>query len=119
MTDLLHVLPAFDCSPFQHLLPSLDRALVTTTDLVTLEPAVLAKRAHVPAAELRALADALVRALHRHLGFGAPEPRSAAFLPASGHAAAAPAISTLDDALDHALLGGLRPGYLVEVTGER
>ncbi|OAG01681.1 uncharacterized protein CC84DRAFT_211060 [Paraphaeosphaeria sporulosa] len=118
MADLLHVLPDFDTSKFQHLLPSLDKALVSTTDLVTLAPAHVAKRAQVPAGELRKLVDALVPALHRHLGFGAEEPRSTAFLAASGHASAALAISTLDDELDQALLGGIRPGYLVEVTGE-
>lgn len=119
MTDLLHVLPDFDTSKFQHLLPSLDKALVTTNDLVSLEPAHVAKRAQVPAAELRKLVDALVLALHRQLGFDAHEPRTNAFLPASGHASAPPAISTLDDDLDRALLGGIRPGYLVDITGER
>ena len=122
MTDLLHVLPDFDTTRFAHLLPSLDKALITTNDLVTLEPAHVAKRAQVPAGELRRLVDALVLALHRHLGFGAEEPRSNAFLPASGHASAAhttSTISTLDERLDQALLGGIRPGYLVEVTGER
>ena len=130
MTDLLRVLPDFDTNKYQHLLPSLDKALISTNDLVTLDPSDVAKRAQVPAAELRKLVDALVLALHRHLGFGAEEARSSAFLSASGHASAqdgqasttaagAPVISTLDDELDRALLGGIRPGYLVEVTGER
>lgn len=119
MTDLLHVLPDFDTTRFAHLLPSLDKALISTNDLVTLEPTNVAKRAQVPAGELRKLVDALVPALHHHLGFGAEEPRSTAFLSASGHASAPRAISTLDDELDQALRGGIRPGYLVEVTGER
>ncbi|KAJ4348687.1 DNA repair protein rhp57 [Didymosphaeria variabile] len=118
MTDILHVLPDFDTAKFAHLLPSLDKALISTNDLVTLEPADVAKRAQVPAGELRKLVDALVLALHRHLGFGAEEPRSSAFLSASGHTSAAHTISTLDEELDQALLGGIRPGYLVEVTGE-
>ncbi|KAL5458676.1 hypothetical protein PMIN07_006095 [Paraphaeosphaeria minitans] len=117
--DLLHVLPDFDASKFQHLLPSLDKALITTNDLVTLAPAHVAKRAQVPAGELRKLVDALVPTLHRHLGFGPEDPPSTAFLAASGHASAAFTISTLDDELDQALRGGIRPGYLVEVTGER
>ncbi|KAF9732149.1 hypothetical protein PMIN06_005378 [Paraphaeosphaeria minitans] len=116
--DLLHVLPDFDASKFQHLLPSLDKALITTNDLVTLAPAHVAKRAQVPAGELRKLVDALVPTLHRHLGFGPEDPPSTAFLAASGHASAAFTISTLDDELDQALRGGIRPGYLVEVTGE-
>ncbi|KAL1602552.1 DNA repair protein rhp57 [Paraconiothyrium brasiliense] len=118
MTDLLHVLPDFDTTKFAHLLPSLDKALISTNDLVTLELADVAKRAQVPAGELGKLVDALVLALHRHLGFGAEESRSNAFLSASGHASATYTISTLDEELDQALFGGIRPGYLVEVTGE-
>ncbi|CAI6330397.1 unnamed protein product [Periconia digitata] len=129
MTDLLQVLPDFDTRPYTHLLPSLDKALIATNDLVTLEPHHVAKRAHLPSADVRKLAEAVVRALHIHLGLPVQEP---------GHAAAAAAaatttttdggglkddddcccISTLDEKLDAALLGGIRPGYLVEVTGE-
>ena len=134
MTDLLHVLPDFDTTAYAHLLPSLDRALISTNDLVTLAPALVAKRAQVPAAELRKLVDHVVRQLHRHLGFGAEEPldstttttttttatSSSAFLSASRNAPVQPeCLSTLDSGLDHALLGGIRPGYLVEVAGER
>jgi DNA repair protein RAD57 len=123
MTDLLQVLPDFDAKPFSHLLPSLDKALVTANDLLTLEPADVAKRAQLPAGELRKLADAVVAALHRQLGFGGEGPRGNAFL----SAASAPehpetawsCISTLDDELDAALGGGIPPGYLVEITGER
>ncbi|KAL7777240.1 hypothetical protein CFE70_007663 [Pyrenophora teres f. teres 0-1] len=70
MTDLLQVLPDFDQKPYTHLLPSLDKALITTNDLLTLDAADVAKRAQVPAGELRKLADGVVAALHRQLGFG-------------------------------------------------
>ncbi|KAL5118820.1 DNA repair protein rhp57 [Pleosporales sp. CAS-2024a] len=117
MTDLLQVLPdALDTKPFAHLLPSLDRALVTTNDLLTLDAADVAKRAQVPPAELRKLVRAVVAALHRQLGVGGDEARRTAFVAAL--ADAAPAISTLDAELDAALGGGIPPGYLVEVTGE-
>jgi DNA repair protein RAD57 len=123
MTDLLQVLPDFDSKPYSHLLPSLDKVLITTNDLLTLEPADVAKRAQLPAGELRKLADAVVAALHRHLGFGGEGPREKAFLsvPSSPeHATTARScISTLDDELDAALSGGIPPGYLVEITGER
>ncbi|KAG9200618.1 hypothetical protein G6514_006796 [Epicoccum nigrum] len=119
MTDLLQVLPDFETRPFSHLLPSLDRALITTTDLLTLDAPDVAKRAQLPAGELRKLVDALVPALHLQLGFGAGA------IETNGFSAAlrAPAdswtcISTLDDELDAALGGGIPPGYLVEVTGE-
>lgn len=112
MTDLLHVLPDFDATPFSHLLPSLDKALITTNDVLTLDAPTIAKRAQVPTGELRKLADAVVAALHRQLGFGPEEP---APTPKRDWAC----ISTLDDELDAALGGGIPRGYLVEVTGER
>ena len=120
MTDLLQVLPDFETRPFSHLLPSLDSALITTTDLLTLEAPDVAKRAQLPAGELRKLVDALVPALHQQLGFGSEVAEINGF----SDALCAPAdswrcISTLDDELDAALGGGIPPGYLVEVTGER
>jgi DNA repair protein RAD57 len=123
MTDLLHVLPDFDLKPYSHLLPSLDKALVTANDLLTLDAADVAKRAQLPAGELRKLADAVAAALHRQVGFGADAQPGRAFLsgvtewepPDSGWNC----ISTLDEKLDAALGGGIPPGYLVEITGER
>ncbi|KAL6154230.1 DNA repair protein rhp57 [Exserohilum turcicum] len=114
MTDLLQVLPDFDARPFSHLLPSLDKALITTNDVVTLDAAHVARRAQLPAGELRKLADALVPALHRQLGFRAADAPANFFADSDGWTC----ISTLDDALDAALRGGIPRGYLVEVTGE-
>lgn len=123
MTDLLQVLPDFDTKPFSHLLPSLDKALITTNDLLTLEAADVAKRAQLPAGELRKLTDATVNALHRQLGVGAEETLGNSFLSDLSSSEAPNSkwscISTLDEELDAALGGGIPPGYLVEVTGER
>ena len=119
MTDLLHVLPSFDTAPYTHLLPSLDKALITTSDLVTLAPPDVAKRAQLPAGDVRKLTSAVVLALHGSLGFGAEEARSSSSGDARAAADAFGSISTLDEGLDAALGGGIRPGYLVEVTGER
>jgi DNA repair protein RAD57 len=123
MTDLLQVLPDFDAKPYSHLLPSLDRALITTNDLLTLDAPDVAKRAQLPAGELRKLVDAVVVALHRQLGFGGEEPLGNAFMsgpsPPDYPQTARGCISTLDEELDAALGGGIPPGYLVEVTGER
>lgn len=126
MTDLLQVLPDFDTSPYTHLLPSLDKALVTSNDLLTLDAADVAKRAQLPASELRKLVHAVVRALHHQLGLGGEEVTGTGTtsLTALGNPAASPqsdrtCISTLDDHLDAALGGGIPPGYLVEITGER
>lgn len=122
MTDLLQVLPDFETRPFTHLLPSLDKALVTTSDLLTLDAHDVAKRAQLPAGELRKLVDAVVPALHLQLGFGPGGETAAgnAFSAALRQPADAwKCISTLDEQLDAALGGGVPPGYLVEVTGER
>lgn len=123
MTDLLQVLPDFDTKPYSHLLPSLDKALVTAADLLTLEAADVAKRAQLPAGELRKLTDAVVNALHAQLGVGGGEELDSAFLSDLSSPEARNSkwscISTLDEELDAALGGGIPPGYLVEVTGER
>lgn len=116
MTDLLQVLPDLDARPYSHLLPSLDRAFITTNDLLTLEAADVAKRAQLPAGEVRKLADGVVLALHRQLGFGGGEVAAGSPEPAQKKWNC---ISTLDETLDAALGGGIPPGYVVEVTGER
>ncbi|KAH9883112.1 hypothetical protein J1614_000482 [Plenodomus biglobosus] len=122
MTDLLQVLPDFDVRPYTHLLPSLDKALITTNDLLTLDAADVAKRAQLPAGEGRKLADAVLLALHRQLGFGGEEAAGSSFLSSSSNPDAwredRRFISTLDERLDVALGGGIPPGYLVEITGE-
>ncbi|KAJ4369740.1 DNA repair protein rhp57 [Neocucurbitaria cava] len=122
MTDLLQVLPDFDTKPYTHLLPSLDKSLITTNDLLTLDAADVGKRAQLPPGELRKLTDAVVSGLHRGLGFGGEEAAGNAFLAGLGHGDASQSewscISTLDETLDAALGGGIPRGYLVEVTGE-
>ena len=123
MTDLLQVLPDFDPKPYTHLLPSLDKALITANDLLTLDAADVAKRAQLPAGELRKLTDAVVFALHQELGLGAEEEVGPSYLSQSGNPESSKSerncISTLDEKLDAALGGGIPSGYLVEVTGER
>jgi DNA repair protein RAD57 len=121
--DLLQVLPDFDTKPYSHILPSLDKALITTNDLVTLDATDLAKRAQVPLGDLKKLTEAILLALHRQLGFGDEEAHSNGTLSSTAvgkdTAREWNAISTLDDGLDAALGGGIPTGYLIEVTGER
>lgn len=114
------MLPDFETRSFSHLLPSLDKALITTNDLLTLEAQDVAKRAQLPVGELRKLIDAVVSALHQQLGFGKESTAESAFSAALGNPVESwSCISTLDDEIDAALGGGIPPGYLVEVTGER
>ena len=121
--DLLQVLPDFDTKPYSHILPSLDKALITTNDLVTLDAADLAKRVQVPPGDLKKLTEVILLALHRQLGFGNEEAHGNGTLSSTdvgkNTASEWNAISTLDDGLDAALGGGIPTGYLIEVTGER
>jgi DNA repair protein RAD57 len=72
MTDLLAVLPEFCTKPFSNLLPSLERAQITVADVLTSDAVDLAKRAQLPAREIRRLTDALINALHVQLGVAQP-----------------------------------------------
>ena len=104
MTDLLHVAPDFDAAHFAHLLPSLDRHHLTTADLLTLDALDVAKRAQLPLAEVRRLADAVIAELR---------------VDEQKHHDNWRAISTLDATLDAELGGGIPAGYVTEITGER
>lgn len=105
MTNLLHVVPDLDLQSFAHIIPSLERASISTVDLLTLDALDIAKRALVPTEEVRRLANALLSSL---AGDGA----------VGGLPSQAP-LSTLDDGLDAALNGGIHSSYLTEIAGER
>lgn len=117
MTDLIQVLPDLDTKPYSHLLPSLEKALITTNDLLTLDAFDVAKRAQVPQAEVRRLAEQLLHDLHLQLGVDQPEAFPRADIPPAVNKPAT--ISTLDDELDAALGGGFPAGRVTEITGER
>lgn len=131
MTDLLTVLPNFDSRPYTHVLPSLEKALITCSDLLTLDAIHVAKRAQLPPAEVKKLGDALLHALSNnaseilppavesgdHNEAGESEPSTSS---RSGNSLQDQwIVSTLDDKLDIALNGGIHSGYLTEITGER
>lgn len=125
MTNLLTVLPEFDVRPYTHILPSLEKALVSTADLLTLDALDVAKRAQVPPGEVKKLADALLEGLHSEFASsnalqrdGAPSAGSEV-RPVDPGLGTQNAISTLDDHIDRTLGGGILPGYLTEVVGER
>ena len=138
MTDLLHVLPEFSVKNYTHLIPSLEKHLVTTSDLLTLDALEIAKRAQLPILDVKRLINEVISLLHGQLGFDPPNNNDAQ------HARTAPVttptskrnnaplytkgsdllktwstISTLDSALDSALGSGIPTGYITEITGER
>ncbi|KAJ6120558.1 hypothetical protein N7523_004838 [Penicillium sp. IBT 18751x] len=135
--DLLSVLPGFATRSYAHILPPLERGKISTVDLITLDTLEIAKRAHVPPADVRRLAASIVEALHGDLGFektpmttelnGEEVPRSsitadAVSLNLGPATKLEPSrwntISTIDPALDEVLGGGIPTGYVTEVTGE-
>ncbi|OJK04844.1 hypothetical protein ASPACDRAFT_109787 [Aspergillus aculeatus ATCC 16872] len=130
--DLLSVLPDFPTKRYSHILPPLERNHITTVDLITLDTLEIAKRAHVPAADVRRLSTQIIRALHHDVGFeeirgpDTEEPASSLSedLPVAPGPASTldlsqwSAISTLDLTLDALLDGGIPTRYVTEVTGE-
>lgn len=128
--DLLIILPSFNTKPYTHILPPLERRHITTVDLITLDYLEIAKRAHVPPADVRRLCADVVAGLHADLEFGASEGKynnnensedvvgredGGRILDLSRW----DTISTLDPVLDDLLGGGIPTGYLTEITGER
>ena len=132
MTDLLHILPDFPTTTYAHLIPHLEQHLITTTDLLTLDAAEVAKRAHLPVLDVRRLTNHVTSILQKQLGLRANEERREGspgkgdgsedrVLRESGNELTPQwvTVSTLDNELDTALGGGVPPGYITEVTGER
>ena len=131
MTDLLTVLPNFDSRPYTHVLPSLEKALITCSDLLTLDAIHVAKRAQLPPAEVKKLGDALLDALSDNAsetwlpGVESGDPNEAGEKEISKVPRGVNSlqdqwiVSTFDDKLDIALNGGIHSGYLTEITGER
>lgn len=119
MTDLINVLPDFPISYYSHLLPSLNRNLITTSDLLTLDASDIAKRAQLPPVEVAKLSNAILKALHSQLGVGGSKDDGKATEVTTLQTCETASISTLDESLDNVLDGGIPTGYLTEITGER
>ncbi|EPS25714.1 hypothetical protein PDE_00648 [Penicillium oxalicum 114-2] len=135
--DLLSVLPDFAAKSYAHILPPLERSKITTVDLITLDTLEIAKRAHVPPADVRRLSAQIIEALHNDLGFqkapteieasSTAEPTSS-FISEPAVLIPGPTtkpdtsrwktISTLDPGMDAVLGGGIPLGYVTEITGE-
>ncbi|POR32321.1 DNA repair protein rhp57 [Tolypocladium paradoxum] len=121
MTDLLRILPSFPVAPFAALLPAIEQQAFTTTDLLALHPADIAKQTHLPLLDLKRLVAAIQASLVDDLVpeklLVSPEPEPAAE-DAQAHHGPCSAISTLDHDLDAALGGGVPLGCITEFAGE-
>ena len=131
MTDLLHTIPDFPVKLYTHLIPSLEKHLITTTDLLILDALEIAKRAQLPLLDVRRLANHVLAILQGQLGL---KNENAAKFENIGESQADfgtlkqtgeqittqwSTISTLNVTLDAALGGGIPTGYITEITGER
>jgi DNA repair protein RAD57 len=122
MSDILQLLPNIDTEPFEKVLERLERANISSNDLMTLGAVDVARRADVSIDQVRELTATLITQLHAQLGFDALENAHEK----EEYSSAKPAekdsawshISTLDDGLDAALGGGFPAGQVCEITGE-
>jgi DNA repair protein RAD57 len=137
MTDLLITLPSFPTSSYTHLLPSLEKNFITTSDLLTLDALEIAKRAQLPIFDVKRLATHILEALHSDLGLESSGARHEADEKSSApHSVQGnkgkklkttgehlvskwKSIGLFDATLNKAVGGGIPTGYITEVTGER
>jgi DNA repair protein RAD57 len=137
LMDLLSTLPDFPAKSYSHILPTLEKVRITTTDLLCFDALEIAKRARVPVTDVRTLTKQVVEALHKDLGLGREggEKEDCRDSDTNSNAQAISRkqssrggkldlskwswVSTLDPMLDAALAGGISTGYVTEITGER
>lgn len=132
MTDLLRILPSFPVAPFGALIPTIERHALTTTDLLVLHPADIAKQTNLPILDLRRFIAVIKASLCNDLVVTrplvspeVPAPTSSLESPPSPDSASGSRpvvidefISTLDADLDSALGGGIPLGCITEFAGE-
>lgn len=116
MTDLRRILPSFPTANFAALLPAIEQQSLTTTDLLALHPADIAKQTHLPILDLKRLVAAVQASLADDL---TPWALATPADDVSGADGQCPAcISTLDPDLDVVLGGGVPVGRITEFAGE-
>lgn len=130
MADLHETLPDFDVKPFFRLMHSLKKNEITVADLISLDPAEIARKCPLPLLDVRQLVAAVIQHTQRDLSM-LPAERSTSSeliasttdtrinshpLPAKNQAMF---IKTLDPEIDELLGGGFPCGYVTEVVGER
>ncbi|KAI0998097.1 hypothetical protein K3495_g10095 [Podosphaera aphanis] len=122
MTDLTTVLPSFPINNYVRLLPSLEKRMLTTADLLTLDSLEIAKRAHLPVLDVKKLCNDVHEALQASMGLtedvrnftGSVQLRKTGEQVVESWST----ISLLDADFDRALNGGIPTGSITELTGE-
>lgn len=122
MTDLSEVLPDFDLQPYRHLTHSLEKNHVSLSELISLDPIEIAKRCPLPLGDLRAMIQDIIKALQEDLGVKDATKSTGSgawFKNKEDGASQTVTVKTLDAKIDACLGGGILPGYLTEIVGER
>ena len=130
MADLHESLPDFNVKPFSRLMHSLKKNEITVADLVSLDPAEIARKCPLPLLDVRQLVTAVVAHMQRDLDMLLTKQSTSSDLLAStkdttvyGHPSPAKNqaifIQTLDAEIDELLGGGFPCGYVTEIVGER
>ena len=138
MTDLSSNLPSFPIEQYSHLLPSIEKNLISTSDLLTLEAAEIAKRAQLPLLDLKRLIAHVLASSQVELGLDEAHnvgPAAGRFadlakkgepgwgkLRTNGRELRSEILNVIklgDEQLDAALGGGIPTGYITEFVGER
>jgi len=124
MTDLIRVLPDFPVQKYSNLIAAVESRGLTTTDLITLDPAEIGKRTHLPLLDIKRLCTAVLGSLHADLGVSSnpsstKQPHNRLRLKSTFTTPFPTSkISTLDPQIDSALSGGIPTSQVTEVTGE-
>ena len=137
MTDLLSILPSFPTTTYTHLIPSLEKNLITTTDLLTLDSLEIAKRAQLPLLDVKRLVEHVLATLQSEIGVEdrqlSNDAKRFEDVPREGderwgrlksegkELVSRPwnIITLGDKALNDLLCDGIPTGYITEVVGER
>jgi len=129
MTDLHDFFPDFNIKPYTHLVHSLEKNDITVADLISLDPIEVARKCPLPLLDVRRLVEDVVRGLQRELGMrgqeqdtsrqpGGPTGKANRYED-TGDRTSEDLVKTLDPVIDEAIGGGLPPGYITEIVGER
>lgn len=130
MADLQELLPDFDVKPYFRLMHSLRKNEITLIDIISLDPAEIARKCPLPLLDVRQLTAAVTEHMQGNLDMLPLKHSTSSELLAStsdnktdDHPSlaknSAMFVKTLDSEIDKLLGGGFPGGYITEVVGER
>lgn len=128
MADLFEILPNFDIKPYSHLLHSLEKNEITVAELISLDPAEIARRCPLPLLDVQALIQEIIQTLQHDVKV---QTHSTTENTGITNIESFPnrfnniwsrnvgLVTTLDESIDKLLGGGFVTGHVSEIVGER